>query len=166
VLVQLLDNLGRWDTDGGDEELRAGFDDYVDKLIKLALGVVVAVQYLSAAACAINSNEWHPLCFPCAATDLWEQKIDAKWSVLILQEALELGNLLSQHVWGISDTSDDTKTTGICDGCGELRASSDVHTGEEDRVVDLQEIRRDGAYLLCRNALLALLPCCWSTRSA
>lgn len=40
--VELVDDSLGWYTDGGDEELGARFDDDVDELGQLALGVIVA----------------------------------------------------------------------------------------------------------------------------
>lgn len=85
----------------------------------------------------------------CTTTDLWEEKIDAKWGVLVLEEALELCNLLSEHVWGVSDTTNDTDTAGVGDGGGELRTGGDVHAGKHDGVVDLEEVGRDRSDLFC-----------------
>ena len=84
----------------------------------------------------------------CAAADLWEEQVNAEWGVLVLEEALELCNLLSQHVWGVSNTANDTDTAGVGDGCGELRTGGDVHAGKHDRVVDLEEIGGSGTDLL------------------
>lgn len=42
MLVQLVDDGLGGDTDGGDEQLGAGLDDDVGKLVELALGVVIA----------------------------------------------------------------------------------------------------------------------------
>ena len=88
----------------------------------------------------------------CATTDLWEQEIDTEWCVLVCKEALELCNLLSEHVWCVSDTTNNTDSACIRDGCCELRTGGDVHASKHDWVVDLQEIGRDRADLLC-NAM-------------
>lgn len=40
--MELIDNRFRWDTDGGDEELSARFNDNVGKLVEPAFGVVMA----------------------------------------------------------------------------------------------------------------------------
>lgn len=85
----------------------------------------------------------------CATADLREEKVDAERRLVVLEETLQLCDLLSEHVWGVADTTNDTNTTGVGDGSGELWASGDVHTGEHDGVVDLQEIGRDRADLLC-----------------
>lgn len=42
--MELVDDVLGGNTDGGNEELGTGLDDDVDELVKLALGVVVAVQ--------------------------------------------------------------------------------------------------------------------------
>lgn len=42
MLVELLDNVLGWYTNGGDEKTGLGIDNDVDELVELALGVVVA----------------------------------------------------------------------------------------------------------------------------
>jgi hypothetical protein len=42
VLVKLLNDVFRGNTDGGDEKSGAGLDDDVDQLVELALGIVIA----------------------------------------------------------------------------------------------------------------------------
>jgi len=137
VLVELLDDMLGRDTDGGDEETRPRLDHNVDKLLKLALGVVIVGLAR-------------------IATNLRKEQIDAERGILILQKALEFCNLLLEHVWGVSDTSNDTKTSSICDGGGELRAGSNVHARKQNGVVDLQEIGGDRSDLLwgCHCACL------------
>lgn len=85
----------------------------------------------------------------CAATNLWEQEINAERGILVVQEALELCNLLSQHVWSVADTTNNTNTARVGDCGGELGTSGDVHTGEHHGVVDLEQIGRHRAELLC-----------------
>jgi len=131
-LMETVDHGLGWDTDGRDEEAGARLDDDVDELVELALGVVVVG-------------------LSCAAADLGKQEVNTEGRVLVLEKALELGNLLSQHVRSVSDTSDHTDTTGVGDGGGELRTSSDVHASKHDGVVDLQEVSGDGAKLLGRS---------------
>lgn len=91
------------------------------------------------------------------ATDLRKQEIDTEWCILVLEVSLELGNLLPKHVGRVANSSNDTDTSGIGDGGGELRTSSDVHAGQHDGVVDLQEIGRDRADLLCRRCQMWFL---------
>lgn len=90
----------------------------------------------------------------CTTANLWEEEVDTEWSILVLEEALELGNLLTEHVWSVADTADDTDTAGVGDGGGELRPGGDVHAGKHDWVLDLEEIGGGGANLLCRALLL------------
>ena len=40
----------------------------------------------------------------CITTNLWEEQINAEWGILVVQVALELRNLLSQHIWSVPDT--------------------------------------------------------------
>lgn len=81
--------------------------------------------------------------------NLWEKKIDTEWSVLVVQVGLELSDLLAEHIWGVSNTSDNTEPSGIGDSSSELWASGNVHTSQNNWVVDLQEISGGGADLLC-----------------
>jgi len=132
VGVELVDDGLWWDTDGRDEELGARLDDNVDELVELALGVIVV------GLAGVTAN-------------LWEKEIDTEWSVLIVQVRLELSNLLAEHVWGVADTTDNTETTGIGDCGSELWASGNVHSSQNNWVVDLQEIGGGGADLLWRS---------------
>ena len=92
---------------------------------------------------------------PRVAADLRDQKINTERRVLVLQEALQLCDLLPKHVWGVANTANDTNTSCVGDGGGELGTGSDVHAGQHDGVVDLEEIGRGGADLLCEKALSA-----------
>lgn len=84
---------------------------------------------------------------PGVTANLWNQEIYTKRSVLVLQEALELGNLFSKHVWSVANASNDTQTAGICDGGSKLGSCGHVHTCEHDRVVDFEEVGDRGAEL-------------------
>lgn len=91
----------------------------------------------------------------CTATNLWEQEIDTERCVLVVQEALQLCDLLAEHVWSVADTADDTDTTSVGHSGGELRTSGHVHASKHDWVLDLEQIGRGGAELLCfRSACL------------
>ena len=46
MLVEFLNNMLWWDTDGRDKELSTRLNDNVNELVKLTLGVIVAVQKL------------------------------------------------------------------------------------------------------------------------
>jgi hypothetical protein len=84
-----------------------------------------------------------------ASADLGEQQIDAEWRILVVEVALELGNLLTKHVWCVSDATEDTDAAGVCDGGSELGTSSHVHAREHDGVLDLQQVGELCADLLC-----------------
>lgn len=84
-----------------------------------------------------------------AATDLGEEQVDTERSVLIVEVALELVNLIAKHLGGVADTTDDTETTGVGDGGSQLGSSGDVHAGQQDGVLDLEKIRDGRANLLC-----------------
>ena len=84
------------------------------------------------------------------ATNLGKEEIDTEGSVLVGKMLLELGNLLTEHVGGIANTTDDTETAGVGDGGSKLRTSGDGHAGEEDGVLDTEELGGGGADLLCK----------------
>lgn len=75
-------------------------------------------------------------------------------------------HLCPEDLGGVSDTAKDTHTTSVGHSCGELRASSDVHSvscqsafptfptapgilvpSEEDRVLDAEELGNGGGDL-------------------
>lgn len=93
------------------------------------------------------------LCLPSATSDLREEKVYAERSILVLQEAFQFGDLLAQHIWCVADAADHTKTACIGDCCCEFRTGSHVHSGKNDRVVDLQEISNRCAELLYRGSV-------------
>lgn len=70
-----------------------------------------------------------------------------------MQEALELVNLLAEHLGGVTNTTDDTKTTGVSDCCSQLGPSSHVHACQHDGVVDLEQIGDGSADFLCKTAV-------------
>ena len=90
----------------------------------------------------------HLLCLSGTATDLRQQKVNTKGSILVLEITLQFGDLLSQHVRRVSNTSNNAQASGVGDSSGKLRTSGDVHSGKHDRVIDLQEIGRCGSDLL------------------
>jgi hypothetical protein len=150
--VQLLDDVFRGDTDGRDEQLGTGLDDDVDQLIELALGVVIAARSMWSAEGPPRRHRIIDLLgFPRIATNLGQQEIDAKRRILVVEVRLELLDLIPEHLGGVVDAAQNTKTAGVCDGRGQLGASGDVHAGEEDGVVDLEEIGDLGADLLCKR---------------
>lgn len=73
-----------------------------------------------------------------ASTDLGEQQVNTKGSVLVIQKALELSNLLTEHVGGVSNTSDNSQSTGVGDRGSQFGTGGHVHTRQEDGVVDLE----------------------------
>ncbi len=98
------------------------------------------------------------------ATDLGEKQVDAEGGVLVGEMLLELGNLVLEHVGGVADTTDDAHATGVGDGGSQLGAGSDVHTSQEDGVVDLEKIGDRGADLLCKRGTteaVSTLRCAW-----
>lgn len=85
-----------------------------------------------------------------AATNLGEEQVNTEWGVLVLEERLQLGDLLAEHVWGVANSSDNTEASGIGNCGSELWAGRNVHTSKEYRVVDLEEVGGDRAELFCR----------------
>jgi len=78
---------------------------------------------------------------------LRDQEIYPEGRVLVLEKALQLRNLFPQHVWCVADAADDAQAAGIRDCGSELGTGGHIHTGEHDRVVDLEEVGRCGAEL-------------------
>lgn len=74
------------------------------------------------------------------AANLGQQQVNTERSVLVGEEALQLGDLLLEHVRSVADTTDDTQTTGVGDRGRQLRAGGHVHTCQQNRVVDLEQI--------------------------
>jgi hypothetical protein len=91
------------------------------------------------------------LCLASATANLGEKQIDTKWGVLVIEVALELVDLLLEHLGGVADAADDTKTARVGDGSGELGASGDVHAGEQDGVLDPEQVGDGRANLLCED---------------
>lgn len=88
----------------------------------------------------------------CATTNLGKQQIDTEGRALVVEIALQLGDLLSQHVRRVSNTSQHTESSGVCDGSSELRTGGDIHAGEKNGMLDLQQVGE-----LCADLLCALL---------
>lgn len=83
------------------------------------------------------------------ATDLGKKQIDAKGGILVGQVLLEFRDLLAKHVGGVADTANDAHSTGVGNCSSQLRTSSNIHTSEQDGVLDLEKIRDGGSNLLC-----------------
>lgn len=136
-----VDNGLGGNADSGNEELSATLDDDVDEFVELSLCVIVANRGISSAAALYIRRRYKDLlCLARASTDLRKEKVDTEWSVFVVQEALQLGNLVTEHFRSVSDTSDDTESTGVGDGRGQLGPGSHVHSCQQDRVVDLEQI--------------------------
>lgn len=99
------------------------------------------------------------------ATDLGQQQVNTEWCVLVVEEALQLGDLLLQHFWSIADTTDDTQTTGVGDRGRQLRASGHVHTSQQDRVVDLEQISNGSADKLWSRVIVSQRTLCQRAQS-
>jgi hypothetical protein len=86
---------------------------------------------------------------------LGEEQVDTEGSILILQVALQLGDLLTEHIRSITDTTDNTQTTGIGDSSRQLRAGGHVHTSQQNGVVDLEQIGDGSADDLCGDDIVS-----------
>lgn len=82
-------------TNSRDKELGTGIDYDLDEFVQLSLGVIIAIDHVSACPGNVEKLGYQSLCLPCASSNLGEKKINTKGSILVLQEALQLGNLLS-----------------------------------------------------------------------
>jgi hypothetical protein len=89
------------------------------------------------------------ICFTSIAANLWDEEINAKWSIFVLQVGLDGMNLAhksvktahlqmivntylgTQDLGGISHAADYTHTPGIRDCSSQLRACRYIHTCEE-----------------------------------
>ena len=85
----------------------------------------------------------------CGTADLREQQINAEGSILIIEEGLQLGDLLAEHVRSVADATNDTQSTSVCNGCSELGSGSNVHSCKQDWMRDLEEVGDRCAKLLC-----------------
>lgn len=96
-----------------------------------------------------------------AAADLGQQQVNAEGGVLVVEEALELGDLVAQHVGGVADAADDAETAAVSNAGGQLGPGSHVHAGEQDGVLDLEQISDGRADLLCGNCQRLVLLLLW-----
>lgn len=101
-----------------------------------------------------------------ASANLGQEKIDTKGSVLIGEEALELVDLLLEHLWGVSNATNDTETTGIGDGGGKAGTRGDVHACEEDGVFDAEQVGDGSANLLCFVMAVVSIMLCTGLRKS
>ena len=99
--------MSGWNTDGRDEKFGAGFDDDIDKLGELTVGVV-GVGLAG------------------TTTDFGKKEIDTERTILVVQEGFQLGDLLAEELGSVTNATYNTNTTGIGDCGGKLRTSSDV----------------------------------------
>lgn len=70
-----------------------------------------------------------------------------------MQETLKFIDLLTEHLGGVANTTNDTKTTGVRDCCSQLGPSSHIHACQKDGVVDLEQIGDGSADFLCKIAV-------------
>jgi hypothetical protein len=61
---------------------------------------------------------------------------------------LQLIDLVPQHVGCVVDATQNAQASGVGHGSGEFGARSNVHTGQKDRVLDLEKISGRRADLL------------------
>lgn len=82
------------------------------------------------------------------SANLGKQQINTERSVLVVEVALELGNLLLEHVGGVTDTANDAETASVGDGGGQLGAGGNVHAGKKHGVLDAEHVGDGGTDLL------------------
>lgn len=73
--------------------------------------------------------------------------------------ALELCDLLPEHVWSVSHATNHADATSVSDGRRQLGAGSDVHASKHDRVGDLEKIGGHRADLFCLAVSMLLFRC-------
>jgi len=78
------------------------------------------------------------------ATNLGKQQVDTEGRVLVGQEALELGELLLEHIRSVANTTDNTQTTCVGYSSRQLGTGGHVHTSQQNWVVDLEQIGDGG----------------------
>jgi hypothetical protein len=153
--VELIDNSLGGHTDGGDEKASLLLDDNIDELTELALGVIVAIcrNKTRLARCPqmrkYRSDREFLLGLAGTAANLGKEKVDTEGSVLVVQVALELGDLFAEHLGGVTNTTNHSETTGVGDSGSQLGPRSHVHACQQDGVVDLKQIGDRGTDLLC-----------------
>jgi hypothetical protein len=148
ILVELLDDgLGR-DANGAHEELGAAVDNYIDELVQLTLGVVVATTSLDESPC-VSVTCLHILGLSRATANLRKKQVNTERRALVVEEALQLGDLLAEHVRRVTNATEHTQTSGVGHGGSKLRACCYVHAGEQHRVLDLQQVGELCADLFC-----------------
>ena len=94
---------------------------------------------------------------PRAAAHLRDQQVDTEWCILVFQKALQLGDLLAQHVGRVADAADNAQAASVGDSSGEFGAGGDVHAGEHDGVVDLEEVCDRRAELFWKESQLSMV---------
>jgi hypothetical protein len=88
-LMELLDDVLWWDTDGTDKEFCSALDDDINKLVELSFGVVVAKCKL-----AIRASNLHVidtkniLGLSCITANLRQKQVNAEWRILIVEVSL------------------------------------------------------------------------------
>jgi hypothetical protein len=90
-----------------------------------------------------------------ASANLGEKQVDTEGSVLVIQVALQLGDLLTEHIRSITNTTDNAQTAGVGDSSRQLRASGHVHTSQQNGVVDLKQIGDGSADDLCGDDIVS-----------
>lgn len=146
VLVELLhDSTGR-NTDSADEEPGAAFNDDINKLVEFSVGVIMAEKKRNRLVsgwqlCFETVRESNILGLSRVSANLRQKQVNTERRVLIVQKALEFGNLVLEHLRGVTNATNNTETTSVRDSGSQLGASSHVHSSEQNGVVDLQEIR-------------------------
>mmetsp|Transcript_17281 Transcript_17281/g.35088 ORF Transcript_17281/g.35088 Transcript_17281/m.35088 type:complete len:422 (-) Transcript_17281:113-1378(-) len=123
--MELVHNPFLGNADGRNEEPSPRVDDDVDQLRKVSLSVVV-------------------IRLPRTLADLGEQEVDPERQILVPEALLQVVDLLLELLGGVPDSADHPETTTVGYSRRQLRTSSNIHTGQHDRVLDAQELGEGG----------------------
>src|SRR5699024_3243439 len=106
--MELVDDTLRREPNCTDEQLCAALNGNVDKLIELAVGIVM-------------------IRLPRVSTDLWDREINAEWQVRPSKVGLHFSNDFAQLVRGVLETADDAEAARVRHGGRELSARYTRH---------------------------------------
>ena len=87
--MELLDDFAWRDADGRHEESRLFLDDHVDELRQLATCIIMLNEMKHVDPVHSGLHETTYVGFARTATDLWNEQIDTKWCIGVLQVFLQ-----------------------------------------------------------------------------
>ena len=90
--MKFFDDFGWWNADSRNEETRLLLDDDVDELGQLATCIIELTKHTHSSfifkaedVSAVGRGHVTYVCFPCAATNLGDEQVDAEWRVGVFQ---------------------------------------------------------------------------------